>query len=119
MNKLIVITDLNIIDRINKEPYKGNPGISNNSISFIDEKSMKIDTGNYDVIPGNNCYGMPGLIDCHIHLASPLRKDIHECYWEITTLPPVKAIVVLHNAQKALIRGFYASELWWDFTQFP
>lgn len=76
LNKIecdIIIKYVNIVNVFTREIYKGNIGIIDGFIAFVE----KIDKNIYElkakcIIDGNGKYAIPGLMDAHMHIESSM-----------------------------------------------
>lgn len=105
MTEPFVISNVVILDSAgNRKPCPGSVGIRDGVFSFV-KKGQDI-PANVPVVDGRGFFLIPGLIDCHVHLASPFDPKSHEPYWKLTTPPSGKALAVLKSAQATLEAGF-------------
>jgi len=105
MDNPFVLVNPTIWDAVTGDPFVGSIGIKDGKIAFVRRAGQnppaewpKID------LAGN--WVIPGLIDCHVHLCSPIEQGVHEPYWKLSTPPPLKVLYALHNAQETLKAGF-------------
>jgi len=74
----IIIKDVNIVNVFTNEIYKGNIGMIDGFIAFIEESSTsKYELKAARIIDGNNKYAIPGLMDAHMHIESSMMTPIN------------------------------------------
>ena len=105
MKEPFVISNVYVIDgRPKRSPFLGNVGIRNGVFEFVNRGSVI--PSNTEVIDGKGLFLVPGLFDCHVHLASPPDPKTHETHWKLSTPPAGKTLAVLRSAQDCLTAGF-------------
>ena len=105
MTEPFVITNVIVIDGTGKKKaFPGSVGIKDGAFSFV-QKGFDI-PANVQVVDGKGFFLIPGLFDCHVHLAAPPDPDSHEPYWKLSTPPPGKVLATLKSAQASLEAGF-------------
>lgn len=105
MDNSFVLMNPTIWDAAGEDPFVGSIGVKDGKISFVGktEQSLPAEWPRLDLA---GKWVIPGLIDCHVHLCSPIEQGVHEPYWKLSTPPPLKILYALHNAQKSLEAGF-------------
>ena len=105
MDKPFVLANVAIWSARGEEPFSGSVGIEGGKIAFIRGGDPMAPSG-WETADLSGCWLVPGLIDCHVHLCSPVGKGIHEPYWKLSAPPPLKVLHALRNAREALGAGF-------------
>jgi imidazolonepropionase-like amidohydrolase len=105
MDNPFVLVNPTIWDAANDDPFLGSIGVKEGKIAFVHrtQQSIQVDWPRVDLA---GKWVIPGLIDCHVHLCSPIEQGVHEPYWKLTTPPSSKILYALHNAQETLKAGF-------------
>jgi imidazolonepropionase-like amidohydrolase len=107
MNRKLLKSRL-LIDGLGSEPIKdGAVLIEGNRISKVGSKEDIRVQGDAVEIDASDSIIMPGLIDCHVHLASESSgKRINPELWELKTPFLLKVFHAANNARKTIEGGF-------------
>lgn len=101
-----ILHNVRLIDGRGGDPFLADIFIKNSSIEMVEpagEISLPNDVQVFDLKKKTI---LPGLIDCHVHLVSPLEPNSHEPFWKLNTPPSMKILCAETNALKTLKAGF-------------
>lgn len=104
MGNPFCVVGARIIDGKGTAPYVGSVGVQDGRIVFV-ERGDLLPPG-FEPVRASGFTLMPGLIDCHVHLAAPPDPGTHEPYWKTVTPPAGKTLALLFAAQNTLKAGF-------------
>ena len=102
-----LIKNVNILDGKGNKYKNSNLIIKGNIIESITHGNQ--DYKEIKSINLNNRWIMPGMIDLHVHLCSPIietRTSIPFTYWRMITPPALKILHAAKNAYRTLMAGF-------------
>jgi imidazolonepropionase-like amidohydrolase len=104
--KPLLLENVVLIDGTGRLPYKASIRIDGSRFAAISTASEKPGSEEFDVVDLAGFIALPGLIDCHVHLVSPVEPLVHEPYWKLNTPPTLKAFCAARNALDTLKAGF-------------
>ncbi|MCU0561256.1 MAG: amidohydrolase family protein [Desulfobacterales bacterium] len=104
--KPLLLENVLLIDGTGRPPYKAAIRIDGSRFASVSAAAKSPAPEKFDVLDLAGLFALPGLIDCHVHLVSPVEPLAHEPYWKLNTPPTLKAFCAARNALETLKAGF-------------
>lgn len=100
--KPLLLENLILFDGASPTPYQADILIKGERFVFVSPEKRYSASEEVDALDLSGFFALPGLIDCHVHLVSPVEAMVHEPYWKLNTPPPLKALCAACNALETL-----------------
>jgi imidazolonepropionase-like amidohydrolase len=104
--KPLLLENLLLFDGTGLTPYKADIRIEGERFASVSSGARTPASEEIDAVDLEGFIALPGLIDCHVHLVSPVEALVHEPYWKLNTPPSLKAFCAARNALETLKAGF-------------